>query len=104
MTTLRNARILELRAGGMKIRLIAAATNTSPFIVEHVLYGNKRPIAALRDDRVTVTVKRKCLRCREAFDAHPVIFRCDACKDATRGVCDAEPAILAGGSRGGRAE
>lgn len=40
MTTLRNARILELRAGGMAMKAIAAEMGVKIFTVERLVYSN----------------------------------------------------------------
>jgi hypothetical protein len=100
MTT-RNTTILHLRATGLKIREIAAEVGTTTHTVERVVYGNNTPYTP-RPTKPKTTVRRKCLRCRKPFDAHPVIYRCDACKDATRDVFEGAAAgVLIGGLRGG---
>jgi Zn finger protein HypA/HybF involved in hydrogenase expression len=100
MTHTRNTEILRLRANGLTLRDIATETGATKAIVEHVLYGQRRVATVAHDHAPAVKVRRKCLRCRKEFDAHPGIYRCDPCKDSTLDVWEGAAAVVDGGVRG----
>lgn len=101
MTTLRNARILELRAGGMKIRLIAAEVGVTTHTVERVIYSNATAYVP-RPATPRITRPHRCQNCQVEHQLEVGMFRCDPCKELARGVFEpAAAALMVGGMRGG---